>query len=77
MFKKTLATIIVATASIASLAVFAAETPTSTVPQAAQDAITGVGSTATGMIDLAWPVIALVVGGFLAIKMFKKVASKV
>ncbi|HEM8209823.1 MULTISPECIES: major coat protein [Providencia] len=77
MFKKTLATIIVATASIASPAVFAAETPTSTVPQAAQDAITGVGNTATGMIDLAWPVIALVVGGFLAIKMFKKVASKV
>ncbi|MDH2398337.1 hypothetical protein QDQ39_21250 [Providencia rettgeri] len=77
MFKKTLATIIVATASIASPAVFAAETTSSTVPKAAQDAITGVGSTATGMIDLAWPVIALVVGGFLAIKMFKKVASKV
>lgn len=77
MFKKTRATIIVATASIASPAVFAAETPSSAIPQAAQDAITGIGSTATGMMDLAWPVIAVVVGGFLAIKMFKKVASKV
>lgn len=78
MFKKTFATIIVATASVASPAVLAVETPSSSaIPQAAQDAITGIGSTATGMMDLAWPVIAVVVGGFLAIKMFKKVASKV
>ncbi|EKT66525.1 major coat protein [Providencia alcalifaciens] len=75
MFKKTFATILVA---VASPAVLAAETPSSSaIPQAAQDAITGIGSTATGMMDLAWPVIAVVVGGFLAIKMFKKVASKV
>ncbi|WP_272679103.1 major coat protein [Providencia sp. PROV019] len=49
----------------------------SSIPQPAQDAITSIGETATGMIDLAWPVIALVVGGFLAIKLFKKVSNKV
>ena len=77
MFKKMMVSTLVAIATVSSPAVFAADTPTSTVPQSAQDAITGIGSTATGMIDLAWPVIAVVVGGFLAIKMFKKVASKV
>nr|ELR5130736.1 hypothetical protein [Providencia rettgeri] len=49
----------------------------SSIPKPAQDAITSIGDTATGMIDLAWPVIALVVGGFLAIKLFKKVSNKV
>lgn len=77
MFKKMKVTALVTLATLSSPAVFAAETPASSIPQSAQDAITGIGSTATGMIDLAWPVIALVVGGFLAIKMFKKVASKV
>jgi len=60
----------------ASASSFAAEGGVS-IPKPAQDAITSIGETATGMIDLAWPVIALVVGGFLAIKLFKKVASKV
>ncbi|HGY2575984.1 TPA: major coat protein [Providencia stuartii] len=76
MFKKVLATSFVALACVSSPAVFAADS-TSSIPQPAQDAITSIGKTATGMLDLAWPVIALVVGGFLAIKMFKKVASKV
>ncbi|EPJ8533722.1 major coat protein [Providencia rettgeri] len=49
----------------------------SSIPKPAQDAITGIGDTALGMIDLAWPVIALVVGGFLAIRIFKKVSNKV
>ncbi|MGF7409112.1 major coat protein [Providencia alcalifaciens] len=76
MFKKIMATTVVAFVAASSPAVFAAEA-TSTIPKPAQDAITGIGTTATGMLDLAWPVIAVVVGGFLAIKMFKKVASKV
>lgn len=77
MFKKKMVTTLVAIATMSSPAVFAADTPTSSIPQPAQDAITGIGNTATGMIDLAWPVIAVVVAGLLAIKMFKKVASKV
>ncbi|MEQ5037919.1 major coat protein [Providencia rettgeri] len=65
---------IIVSSIVLPTAAFAAE---STIPQPAQDAIKSIGDTATGMIDLAWPVIALVVGGFLAIKLFKKVSSKV
>ncbi|MEX6314019.1 major coat protein [Providencia rettgeri] len=78
MFKsiksKLFAASIVVSSVILPTAAFAAE---SSIPQPAQDAITSIGETATGMIDLAWPVIALVVGGFLAIKLFKKVSNKV
>jgi len=60
----------------ASASSFAADGGVS-IPKPAQDAIASIGDIATGMIDLAWPVIAVVVGGFLAIKQFKKVASRV
>ncbi|MGF7409097.1 major coat protein [Providencia alcalifaciens] len=71
---KLFAASIVVSSIVLPTAALAAE---SSIPQPAQDAITSIGETATGMIDLAWPVIALVVGGFLAIKLFKKVSNKV
>ncbi|MFH6893515.1 major coat protein [Providencia huaxiensis] len=66
------------TLSVLSLSpsVFAAEGD-SALPQVVKDSITGVGSTATEMMDLLWPVIALVATGWIAIKLFKKGTSKV
>ncbi|WOB89081.1 hypothetical protein P3L44_10180 [Providencia sp. PROV175] len=66
------------TLSVLSLSpsVFAADGD-SAIPQAAKDAITGIGSTATEMLNLLWPVIALVATGWIAVKLFKKGTSKV
>lgn len=47
------------------------------VPAAATTAITTLQTDALAMIDDAWPVIAAIVGAFLVIKVFKRVAGKV
>ena len=78
MFKsiksKLFAASIVVSSVILPTAAFAAE---SSIPQPAKDAITGIGDTGLEMINLAWPVLALVVGGFMAIKFFKRISSKI
>jgi len=47
------------------------------VPAAATTAITGIQTDGTAMIDAGWPVAAALVGGFILIKLFKKVMGKV
>lgn len=50
---------------------------TAEVPAAATAAITGIQTDGTAMIDAGWPVAAALVGGFILIKLFKKVMGKV
>ncbi|UNH22804.1 major coat protein [Moellerella wisconsensis] len=71
---KLFAALIVVSSVVLPTAALAAE---SSIPKSAQDAITSIGDTATAMFDLAWPVIVIVVAGFLSIKLFKKVTNKV
>ena len=47
------------------------------VPVAATDAITGIQTDGVAMIEAGWPVVAALVGGFILIKLFKKVMGKV
>ncbi len=56
--------------AVASLPVQAA------LPTEATAAFTSLGTDATDMIAAGWPIVVIVVGGLLVIKLFKKVMSK-
>lgn len=47
------------------------------VPAAVGTAITGIQTDALALIDLVWPAVAAIVGGFVLFKIFKRGASKV
>jgi len=46
------------------------------IPAAATAAITEMKETATSYLDAAWPIVLLVMGGMIGIKMFKKVIGR-
>ncbi|XKE46025.1 capsid protein [Halomonas organivorans] len=47
-----------------------------TEPSAAETAISSIETQAQSMIDAAWPVVTLIVGATIGIKLFKKFANK-
>lgn len=47
------------------------------LPASVTSAMTSIQTDGMALIDLAWPVIAALVGGFVLIKLFKRAASKV
>lgn len=61
---------VVAAALTGSTAVMAA------LPQAATDALDVVEGNVTDILAAVWPIVALSVGGFILIKLFKKGANK-
>ena len=47
------------------------------LPPSVGSAMTSIQTDGMALIDLAWPVVAALVGGFVLIKLFKRAASKV
>jgi hypothetical protein len=47
------------------------------LPASVTTAMTSIQTDGLALIDLAWPVVAALVGGFVLIKLFKRAASKV
>lgn len=47
------------------------------LPASVSSAMTSIQTDGMALIDLAWPVVAALVGGFVLIKLFKRAASKV
>ena len=47
------------------------------LPPSVSSAMTSIQTDGMALIDLAWPVVAALVGGFVLIKLFKRAASKV
>lgn len=66
----------IAAIAAAPLALFAV-TSNAAVPTAASDAFTTVQTDSLAMIDLAWPVIAVVTTGFILIRLFKRGAGQI
>ena len=56
--------------------IMAAGAANATTPTAAQTAMTSLQTEGEAMIDAAWPVVTALTVGFIAIKLFKKSASK-
>ena len=52
-------------------------TASAAIPTEATTAITGIQTDGEAMIAAGWPVVAALVGGFILIKLFKKVMGKV
>jgi len=47
------------------------------LPASVTTAMTTIQTDGLALIDLAWPVVAALVGGFVLIKLFKRAAAKV
>jgi len=47
------------------------------LPAVVGTTITGISTDGLALIDLVWPVVGAIVGGFILIKLFKRGASKI
>ncbi len=63
-------------AGMAFTTMVAAGSASATETTAAQDAIAAIETEAQTMIDAAWPVVTLIVGATIGIKLFKKFANR-
>jgi hypothetical protein len=62
-------------ASVLALSAFSAAS-FAEVPAAATSAFTAVQTDGLALIDAGWPVLTAIVGGFVVIKLFKKIVNK-
>lgn len=63
-------------AAVSAAALSAATTVHAALPAAATDAFDAVETNVTDILGAVWPIVALSVGGFVLIKLFKKGANK-
>lgn len=63
-------------AGVAVTTMVAAGSASATETTAAEDAIAALEAEANTMIDAAWPVLTLIVGAMIGMKLFKKFANR-
>ncbi|MGZ6005444.1 MAG: major coat protein [Candidatus Saccharimonadales bacterium] len=57
--------------------VFGIEFAQAALPAVVGTTITGIQTDGLALIDLVWPVVGAIIGGFILIKLFKRGASKI
>lgn len=63
-------------AAVTAVALTASTAAMAALPAAATDAFEAVETNVTDILGAVWPIVALSVGGFILIKLFKKGANK-
>ncbi len=62
--------------SVGAAGMFVVGSAHAALPTGATTAFTTISTDAQALIDLAWPVVLLITGGFITLKLFKKTANK-
>jgi len=73
MFKKLVNSVL----AVLGLAVFGVTSAYAALPAIVGTTLTTVQADGLSMIDLVWPVVVTIFGGFLLIKIFKRAASNI
>lgn len=61
----------------ALLMFFGVEVASAALPTVVGATISGIQTDGLALIDLVWPVVGAIIGGFILIKLFKRGASKI